>query len=578
MIDGLSAATMSISSLVFLMVVIHMVRSATAPDQRRYYALVSLFFISCMLAMCADEVLLVLIAWETVTLTTFMMSYNRRNESSRRNFFIITHFGGLLVVTAFIVMYIFAGTDVLSSWSGLSSSMGLTVSSVVIALLFLGFGTKLGLIPFHVWAPDLYADAPTHTTALLSTVSSSAAVLILFKSVFGYIGMVEGMYILATALLVLSFVTILWGAIESLVQTEPKRILAYSSMENMALVTLSFALAILFMSSGSAALAMIAAVAGIFHALNHSVFKSLMLLSVGTVEDCTGEKEMDRMGGLAKILPLFSVISIIAVLSIAGIPPFNGFASEWMMIQSFLNGEIPGMHGLEMILPIGVAVLGVGGMIAAASYARMYAFIFLGRPRSSAFAEPNKVPMISMAPMAVLAGACVFLGVLAVQAMSVLAVGAGTIMDIESIEYLGDLTGTLNLPMLAGILFVLIVSMYALNRKFRKNAVKTETWGCGTDLEENMQYTSVGFTQPLVKVFHPLYGDAVEIIEGEEDDGKRFTLHFKEPFIHYLYRPMVLSAMKVSRFIGKMQNGNIQMYLGYVLATLVLLLLAVRFL
>jgi formate hydrogenlyase subunit 3/multisubunit Na+/H+ antiporter MnhD subunit len=560
------------------MIIIHMARSASAPERGRYYALVNLFFISCMIAMCADEVLLVLIAWETVALTTFMMSYSDKKESSRRNFLIITHFGGLMVVTAFLVMYTFAGTGVLSSWIDLNSSMGPMVSSAVIILLFLGFGTKLGLIPFHIWAPDLYANAPTHTTALLSTVSSTAAVLILFKSVFGYIGAMEGMYVLAVALLALSSVSALWGAVESLVQTEPKRILAYSSVENMALVTLSFALAILFMSSGSTALATIAAVAGLFHALNHSVFKSLMLLMVGTVEDCTGENRMDRMGGLAKVLPLFSVISIIAVLSIAGLPPFNGFASEWMMIQSFLNGEISGIRGLEMILPLGVAVLGVSGMIAAVSYARMYGFIFLGRPRSEPFSKPGKVPAAAMVPMSVLAGTCIFLGILAVPLMNVLVNGTGGIMRLGPSEYLDELTRTLDLPMLAGILSVLIASMYVLNRRFKKKAATAETWGCGTELEENMQYSSVGFTQPLVRVFHPLYGDSIEIVEDEEKDSKEFKQRFKEPFIHYLYRPLISSVMAVSGFIGKMQNGNIQAYLGYMLAVLVLLLLAVGFL
>ena len=577
--DDLSALMISFSSIVFLMIVLHMLRSPSAPAKVKYYSTMNLLFFSCIVAMCANEVIMILVAWEMVTLATFIMSYNK-NEGGRWKFFIIAHLGGLMVISAFIFMYVFAGTNVLSEWNGLNAVMGLKTSCVVIMLLFMGFGTKLGLIPFHAWMPDLYAEAPTHTTALLSTVSSNVAVLLLFKSVFSFVGVTGEMYGLAIILMVLSSVTAIWGALESLIQTEPKRILAYSSMENMALVSLCFSVGMLFCISGSTELMTLAVIAGILHTINHSVFKALMMLTVSTVEDTTGETAIGRMGGLAVTLPAFSVLALIAVLSMAAIPPFSGFMSEWMMIQSMLSGNGAGVKGLELILPLGVAVLGISGMMAAVSYARLYGFMFLGRPRSERVANPNKVRRLSFIPMLVLGGMCLALGVFAYPVMDGIAGGiAGSTGDPASELYKDMLLSTLDLPVLSAVFLALVIAMYGISRVFRNKAAKTETWDCGTPLESHMQYSSVGFSQPLVRVFHPIYGDITEMEDdGSEEHKKTYTVKFTEPFVRYLYEPIGKLVLYVSKFMGKMQNGNIQTYLGYILAVLVVLLLGVRLL
>ena len=578
-IDGLSALMITFSSAVFLMVVLHMLRSPSAPVKVKYYSTMNLLFFSCIVAMCANEMIMVLVAWEMVTLATFIMSYNK-NEGGRWKFFIIAHFGGLMVISAFIFMYAFAGTNVLSDWNGLNAVMGLKTSCVVISLLFLGFGTKLGLIPFHAWMPDLYAEAPTHTTALLSTVSSNVAILLLFKSVFSFVGVTGEMYGLAIILMVISSVTAIWGALESLIQTEPKRILAYSSMENMALVSLCFSVAMLFSISGSVELMAVAVIAGILHTINHSVFKALMMLTVSTVEDTTGETVISRMGGLAVTLPAFSVLALIAVLSMAAIPPFSGFMSEWMMIQSMLSGNVAGAKGLELILPLGVAVMGISGMMAAVSYARLYGFMFLGRPRSERTANPDKVRTLSFIPMLVLAGMCLALGVFAYPVMDGIADGiAGSTGDPGAALYKNALLSTLDLPILSAVFLVFVVVMYGISRVFRNKTSKTDTWDCGTSLESNMQYSSLGFSQPLVRVFHPIYGDITEVEDdGSEEHRKTYSVKFTEPFVRYLYEPIGKAVLYVSKCMGRMQNGNIQTYLGYILAVLVVLLLGVRLL
>ena len=573
LVDGLSSIMITVSSIVILMIIVHLASSRTAPECRGYHSLIGVFFISCMLTMCADNVLLILLSWEAVTLASFAMSYSGRGEGPRRRFFIITHLGGLMVIAAFIMMYAFSGTDVLSSWNGLAVPMGPMMSAVAGSLLLIGFGTKLGLIPFHIWMPDLYAGASTHTTSLISTAASNVAVLVLFKGLFIYIGITETAYVLAMFIMLIASASMIWAALASLVQTEPKRIMAYSSMENMSLVILALSLGMLFSAEGLPAMATIAMVAALFHTITHAVSKSLILLTVGTIEDSTGETKMSRMGGLAKMLPLFSMISLIAVLSIAAIPPLNGFASEWLVIPSFLGGETTGLRGMAMVLPLGVAVLGISGMLIAVSYARMYGFIFLGRPRSEPFADPKKVPAAAMFPLAFLALVCILTGVFAGYVMHILADSVSAAATAVPPEAYSPILDTLNLPVLAAILAAMMLSIYALNRAFRKRTAKAPTWGCGGELEEHMQYSSLGFTQPLVRVFHSLYGDITEVTDDAEN--KIFTVRFKEPFVTRLYQPAVSFVMKVAGSIGKMQNGSIQTYLGYILVALVVLLLGV---
>jgi hydrogenase-4 component B len=224
-----------------------------------------------------------------------------------------------------------------------------------------------------------------------------------------------------------------------------------------------------------------------------------------------------------------------------------------------------------------VAVIGISGMMAAVSYARLYGFMFSGRPRSYAVAHPKKIERITFVPMAVLAGLCILMGVFAVNIMRALQDSIQIFMtSFPSEEYLEQAFGTINMPVLAAVLVCIMVIIYAIVRLRKKNVSQGDTWDCGTPLEEQMQYSSVGFTGPLVKVFHPLYGDIIEIVDDkEEENSKKFNIRYVEPFVKYLYEPIGRSAIRISKFIGKMQNGNVQTYLGYVLITLVILLLAV---
>ena len=565
-VDLITSIFVSISSVVSLMVVFHMTHSGHKYSNG-YLALTCSLFVACTLCMMADSVILLLVSWEVVSLVTFLMADN--NDLPRWRFFMITHIGGLVIMAVFGYLWVFTGTEDMGSWSQLSLTMGEGTSSLLILALFLGFGTKLGTIPFHAWMPEMYSLSPTHTTALLTTVCSNVAVLILFKSVFSWVGTSGLVPAVAIVLCIISAATALWGAMESMVQTGPKRILAYSSMENMALVTMCLSLAMLF-SDSFPALTSLVTVAALFHTINHSVFKSLMMLTVDSIEDVTGEGTIDRLGGLACVLPGLSAVALVGAMSLTAIPPMNGFVSEWLMLQALIGTDTVS-SSMRVFMPLLIAMMGVCGMVVATSYARMYGFIFLGRPRSEGASDPRPLRGGSLAPLVVLASFCVAMGLFSFPIMDGISSGISDISAIDT-DYRVALSGSLE-PMTLGLLLGgCILLMFLTTRIFRTSRRIDETWGCGGTLDERMQYSSEGFSQPIVRVFHPIYGDTTE------KRGNRYVTRFMEPFVKYIYRPIGAGIFALSYQVRRMQTGNIQSYLAYMLITLMVALLAVRWL
>jgi len=574
LINDISALMISVSSFVFLLVIIHMSGSSHVKSDK-YMALMNGLFIASVMCMCANTVAVLLIGWECVSLLTYLMADRPREEEHRWMFFVTTHIGGLMLIGVYAYLVSVTGTFVLSDWHGISAKIGVAAASVMVFLLFMGFGSKLGLIPFHAWMPEMYRTSPTHTAILLSTVCSNVAILLLFKSVFGYMGITNDMTAVAVILIALSSVSAIWGAMESMIQNKPKRILAYSSMENMSLVCLCLSMAMIF-STAKESLMVLVLIAGLLHTINHSVFKSLMLMTVHTVEDSTGETDINSFGGLGRTLPLLSFVAIIGVASLAAIPPMNGFASEWLMLQSMISGDAS-ENILKLIMPLTVAVLGVCGMMAATSYVRLYGFTYLGRPRSNGAKAPKKVNPLPMVSMIILATTCVVMGLMALQITDVLAKGINNFLGTTA-DYRASMSGNFD-PLILGLMIIgTIAILFVIFRSRRDNGESTGTWACGGELEDNMQYSSAGFSQPLVRVFHPIYGDTIELSDDEDHKKVHYHVKFIEPFKKYIYVPIAKATLWVAKQVGRLQTGNIQSYLVYILIVMVVALLAVRIL
>jgi hydrogenase-4 component B len=411
-LDQLGALVLLITSLTFACVAMYSLFSREGITSRGA-SLFNLFMLSVLLAMVADHLLLLLVAWEAMSLTSFLGAWGSREDqdtSAGWKYLAITHFGAALIIAALAFLSTSSGEVRLSQMHGLSATIGPASSAAVIAMVFLGFGSKLGLLPFHIWMPDLYSRSPSTVTALLSTAASNVAVLVLVRIVLRH-GRGAGPDGLALAVMGLAAVTALWAAWQALVQRDGSRVLAFSSMENMGLILLTIGAAMLFQSYGAAEPAAFAIMAAMFHLINHTVFKALLLMGVGTVRRAAGEWDLERLGGLARTMPGLSAAFLFGTLSVAALPPFSGFVSEWAMFKSLMHAEPIADPLVRIALPLAIAVMALCTAIAAAAYLRLYGFTFLGRPRSNGACRPRPLDRVEMFPLVPLAALCLLLGV-----------------------------------------------------------------------------------------------------------------------------------------------------------------------
>ncbi len=587
-LDPLGALVLLISSLTFACVALYSLFSREGVTVRGA-VLFNLFMLSVMLAMVADHVLLLLVAWESMSLTSFLGAWGDREDqdtSAGWRYLAVTHFGAALLIAAFSFLAITSGEVRLSAMLGLSGSLGPAVSALVILMVFLGFGSKLGLLPFHIWMPDLYGRAHSTITSLLSTAASNVAVLVLVRTVFGYVG-VGQQQVLALTIMGLAALTALWGAWQALMQAEGSRVLAYSSMENMGLILLTIGAAMLFQSYGAGEPAAFALMAAMFHLVNHTVFKALLLMGAGTVRRATEEGSMERLGGLARTMPGLSAVFLVGVLSVAALPPFNGFVSEWAMFKSLMHAELISDPLVQLALPLAIAVMALCTAIAAAAYLRLYGFTFLGRPRSAGACRPRPMAFSELFPFIPLALLCLLLGVASFPLLRELAASVSQLVGIPGVQVVegssisllhqGGLDPLGLSALLAGGVLLCYLAMRGLGPR---RLVRGDTWDCGTPLDRRTQYTPTGFSQPLLRVFTKVYAPVTEVREDPRPSpyirGVRFEQRLPEVFLERFYLPLSAAAIALAMRVKRMQSGSIQAYLAYIMITLIVLLVVLR--
>ncbi len=587
-LDPLGALVLLITSLTFACVAMYSLFSREGITSRGA-SLFNLFVLSVLLAMVADHVLLLLVAWEAMSLTSFLGAWGSREDQDTAagwKYLAITHFGAALIIAALAFLSISSGQVRLSEMHGLSSSLGAASSAVVIVMVFLGFGSKLGLLPFHIWMPDLYSRSPSTVTALLSTAASNVAVLVLVRVVFDMVG-VGYQHVLSLAIMGLAAITALWAAWQALVQRDGSRVLAFSSMENMGLILLTLGAAMLFQSYGAAEPAAFAIMAAMFHLINHTVFKALLLMGVGTVRRAAGEWDLEKLGGLARTMPGLSAAFLFGTLSVAALPPFSGFVSEWAMFKSLMHAEPIVDPLVRIALPLAIAVMALCTAIAAAAYLRLYGFTFLGRPRSNGACHPRPLERVELFPLVPLAALCLLLGVASfplleelTSAVSPLVGAAGVqVIDGLSINFLHQ--GGLNPLGLSALLAVAILAVFLVLRTLgKRQLVRSDTWDCGTPLDRRTQYTPTGFSQPLLRVFQQVYRPRTEVREelrpSQYIRAVRFEQELPELFVLHIYRPLTSGVIAVAMRVKRMQSGSIQAYLAYLMITLIILLVVLR--
>jgi formate hydrogenlyase subunit 3/multisubunit Na+/H+ antiporter MnhD subunit len=541
------------------------------------------------LVVLADDAFSFLLTWEFMSLMSWALVVSRDREPDNLRagylYIVMASFGTLALLLAFGVL---AGPDGSYAFDSMRlHALSPLRAAVVLGLVLLGAGSKAGIVPLHVWLPLAHPAAPSHVSALMSGVMTKVAVYAFVRVAFDLLGPLD--WRLTMVVIAVGGVTALLGVLYALMQHDLKRLLAYHTVENIGIIFTGLGLALAFRADGLAGAAALAAAAALFHVFNHSVFKSLLFFGSGAVLSATGERDMERLGGLIHRMPRTAAAFLIGAAAISALPPLNGFASEWMTFQAiFLSPSLP-QWGLRFLAPAAGAMLALAAALAAACFVKAFGSTFLGRPRSSRAAGAQDVDRFSHAAMFALAGLCVVAGIVPAPFTRALApvtqfltAGAMPPTDlaapwtplVPSVGSGNTYSGLLVLLALAAALATAGFSMWvAANRATRRSDV----WDCGfPDPRPATQYTSASFAQPIRRVFGALAFRARETVAmpGPGDvAAARFTLTMIDPVWEAFYSPVARAVLYVSSTLNVLRFLSIRRYLMIVFATLVLLLL-----
>jgi formate hydrogenlyase subunit 3/multisubunit Na+/H+ antiporter MnhD subunit len=415
----------------------------------------------------------------------------------------------------------------------------------------------------------------------MSGVMLKVAVYGFIRFVFDLLGDVQWQW--GVAVLVIGGVSALTGVLAALLQTDLKRLLAYSSVENIGIIFIGLGLALVFLGTGHAPLGTLALVAALYHVLNHALFKGLLFLGAGAILHSTHERDLEQMGGLLRRMPWTGLFFLLGCISISALPPFNGFVSEWLTFQAALQAWRLDSGVLRSLIPIISAVLALTSALVAATFVKVYGVAFLGQARSRHVRRARKVPYGMRAGQGLLAGLCLLSGVLPTVVIGVIndvprqLLGAGLPQAAAHgwlwLTPVSPATASYSAPLVVALLALLaVLALWILRRGAVRRVRRCDAWDCGfAQPTPRMQYTATAFAQPIRQVFALLFH--IEESVGQRESGApRYQLNIGDRSWGLFYVPVTRVVESAARRVVRLQSGNVRVYLGWTLATLVVLL------
>jgi formate hydrogenlyase subunit 3/multisubunit Na+/H+ antiporter MnhD subunit len=551
-----------------------------------------IFLVGMTMVLLADDAYAFMVAWEVMALASFfLVTANHRVPEIRRAgylYLLIAHIGAIAILLCFGVLQANTGDYTFANMR--AQQLNALWSSIAFLLALVGFGAKAGLLPLHVWLPEAHPAAPSPVSALMSGVMLKTAIYGLLRVTFDLLGgpQTNPIWWWGVIALALGLITALYGVVFSAVQTDMKRLLAYSSIENIGLVTVGLGLAILFSAYQQPALAALALTAALYHCLNHAFFKSLLFVGTGAVLHATGERNLGKLGGLLRQMPWVGWAALIGVLASSGLPPFNGFVSEWLLLQSFLFTLGLPSNFVNMLIPVVAGGVALVAALAAYAMVKFFGVIFLGQPREERLTQAHDASTWERVGLVWLGAGCVLLGLFPAQVIVLLdavtqpLIGAGL---AETVRAHGWLLLAPVSPQRASyspliFLFVVVASFllaFVLVRKLYHGRVRRAApWDCGYPwLNARMQDTAEGFGQPIRQVFEPFFRMQREL-PSPFDSAPKYRVVVDDHLWYWLYVPIARIVDAGSRLIGVLQRGRIAVYLMYSFITLLVVLLLVH--
>ncbi|TMH03876.1 MAG: hydrogenase 4 subunit B [Betaproteobacteria bacterium] len=544
------------------------------------------FLAAMALVLVADDAYVFMVAWETMALSSyFLVTTDHRIPEIRRAGFLyllIAHIGAIAILLCFGVLQ--GGSGDYTFGSMRSVILPGAWSSIAFGLAIFGFGAKAGLLPLHVWLPEAHPAAPSPVSALMSGVMLKTAIYGLRRVTFDLLN--GQLWWWGVFALVLGLLTALFGVIFATVQSDMKRLLAYSSIENIGIIVAGMGLAILFKAHDKTLLAALALTATLYHALNHAFFKSLLFLATGAVLHATKERSLGKLGGLIHRMPWVAWLALVGTLAMAGLPPLNGFVSEWLLLQAFLFTPTLPQSFINMLVPLAAAALVLAVALAAYVMVKFYGVIFLGRPREPNLAYAQDPASLERAALAWFALGCDVLGIFPVNVITWLdpvdAMLIGSTLGGRGGSWLflapvnPDRSSYSPIIVLVVILAVFALTIQVVHRYYHGRKRLGPAWDCGYPLQTaRMQDTAEGFGQPIRQVFEAFF-HVERVLPSPFDATPQYRVKVEDHFWRWLYLPVVRSAEAVARLIGLIQQGRISVYLTYSFLTLLALLFFIR--
>lgn len=553
-------------------------------------SLLNLFSLSLSGVIVADNSLLFLLFWEMMALISFVLiMFEHQSTNAKLNsyiYLVITHLGTAFITCAFLLLYLKTGSINFADYKNLGQTLdGLTLNILFICAL-IGFGAKLGIFPLHVWLPRAYGLGPINVIALMASVMIKTAVYGLCRFYFDFLGnsfLWWGFFLVASGI-----ISALYGILLAVLQNNIKRFLAYSSAENMGIILISMGLALIFKHFDQTALAALAFFTVLFHSFNHALFKGLLFICGGVIFTQLKSLELSKLRGLNKKMPYTAICFLAGVMSLASLPPFAGFVSEWLLLQNlfqllfYLTNPV---LRLAVIFTLALVLL-VGGL-AVIGAIKNFGVAFLGKTVAEAteITEKNQWFKVSQG---LLVASLLLLGLFPQYFMAVVNnLVANYFVPLShnslflTIPQQAGTLKDLNLALIFGSLLLISVLVVVLVRiLFNKSKVVIgETWTCGFNYEEKMQYTATSFTEPLLVIFKKILGfeRKVDISKEYEYYHKKIEHSFslKVKLLQLLYLPLVKMSLQFFKKVRIIQNGKLRDYLSYMVIALIVSLLMV---
>lgn len=552
-----------------------------------------LFVLTMIAVVTVRNMLAFLIAWEIMSLVSyFLVIFDSEHEKSIKAgtiYLVMTHAGTSFLVAAFLLLFQYAHSFDFQAIKVACQFMPPATKNIVFLFLLIGFGTKAGIVPLHLWLPFAHPQAPSHISSIMSGIMIKTAIYGMIRFIIVLLGVDDSWW--GILILILAGISCLVGVIYALMEHDLKKLLAYHSVENIGIILLGVGLAMFFQSMNLSFWAVVSLIAGLYHLVNHAIFKGLLFLCAGSVYQATGTRNMEKLGGLIKQMPFTAGCFLLGAMAISALPPLNGFASEWLTLQAFFLGALSVSGTSKMFLGAGAAVLALTSGLAAACFVKAFGITFLAQPRSNYAKKAAEAPASMKIGMAVLAVLTIVFGVASKQIITIISrvaafsLGADTSgmnFSLNNFTVAGK-NGRIYPPVLTVALLLVFFGLiaYGFFRYKRRKEVMYQTWDCGYyRLDARHEYTATGFSKPFRMVFSFfLQPYRAKKKEGESlyhTTSLQYETHTTKVFKKYFYDPIITCIFLCAKFMRRIQPGSIHLYVAYILITTILLLVFIE--